>query len=221
MKRHAKFGYYLGSIAAIFVLLVYAIPGREAWHNAGPATPGHEPLDCAACHVEAPGTARQQLQANARAALGERSSYVAFGFEKVTNDTCKSCHDRPNDNHPVFRFTESRFVEARRAVAPHLCVSCHLEHEGQRVTIGLDFCSHCHADLELPDDPVDVPHTQLVAQENWNSCLGCHDFHGNHEREAQTMVAEAFDTSVIEAYFEKGPSPYGERIHEATEKTDE
>ena len=76
MKKQAKFGYYLGAIAAVFSLLVYATPGREAWHNAGPATPGHESFACAECHVEAPGTVRQQLQANARAALGTLTTHL-------------------------------------------------------------------------------------------------------------------------------------------------
>jgi hypothetical protein len=42
--------------------------------------------------------------------------------------------------------------------------------------------------------------------------LGCHDFHGNHKRVAQTRLEDAHAISAIVDYLNGGPSPYGQDL---------
>lgn len=220
MKKTALFGYALGLVIGLFIIFV--LPVDQDWHEPGPANSGHENLDCADCHVDAAGTLRQQIQANVGYWLGLRKSGAVFGHYDVSNDNCLACHDRPNDRHPVYRFLEPRFLEARQAISPQRCESCHLEHQGRRVTIDATFCVYCHTDLDLADDPIDVPHIELVAQENWTSCMGCHDFHGNHIMEVPTRLADQMDPQSILDYFLDAPSPYSDtRLYEAKESLDD
>jgi hypothetical protein len=173
---------------------------------------GHTQLACVSCHRAAPGTLRQQLQANARFWLGLRSTPADFGKRPVENSDCVTCHERPFDRHPVTRFNEPRFASARKHIAPQNCQSCHREHSGVRVTASLGFCENCHAKLKLESDPLDVSHDTLIGQRRWESCLGCHDFHGNHvftpPREVERVTA-AVD---LEYYFQGGSSPYPQRL---------
>jgi hypothetical protein len=169
---------------------------------------GHEQTACEDCHRDAPGTLRQQLQANARYLLGRREAPVEFGKLPVGNQDCLACHERPFDRHPVFRFNEPRFSEARKALSPQLCASCHREHSGQRVTAQAGYCAECHADIDLSEDPVRPTHAQLSADGLWATCLGCHDFHGNHSFDPPTEFDARIDAREIEAYLKGGPSPY-------------
>jgi hypothetical protein len=70
----------------------------------------------------------------------------------------------------------------------------------------------------MKKDPLDVPHIALARQARWLSCLGCHDFHGNHLMAAQTRMADAFDARQIERYFEGGASPYPARLRKPPSK---
>jgi len=169
---------------------------------------GHERTECTDCHRDAPGTLRQQLQANVRYALGQRSTPVDFGAQAVGNQDCLSCHERPFDRHPVFRFTEPRFAEVRKTLAPHRCVSCHLEHSGERVTVANGFCSECHADMDLTDDPLDVSHRELAAAARWDTCLGCHDFHGAHVFETPQILEGRIESRTLDSYFNGAANPY-------------
>ena len=54
----------------------------------GPLIEGHAKIACVGCHVEAPGTTRQQLQANARHLLGLRERGADFVHAPITNDDC-------------------------------------------------------------------------------------------------------------------------------------
>jgi hypothetical protein len=152
---------------------------------------------------------RQQLQANARFVIGLRETPADFGNTDVTNQDCIACHERPFDRHPVFRFNEPRFEQARANLAPHQCQSCHREHSGVKVVAQSTYCSECHSDLDLENDPIDIPHRALVDDERWDTCLGCHDFHGNHRFEPPTKLRLKVPTWRVEAYFAGGSSPYG------------
>ena len=170
---------------------------------------GHEKLACESCHTPAPGTTRQQVQANVRYLLGLRKTAADFGNRDVTNSDCLACHERPFDRHPVFRFNEPRFEKARAELGANQCQSCHAEHTGKKVTAKATYCSTCHSDLEMENDPIDVPHVKLVEQERWETCLGCHDFHGNHKYVAPKKVKQVFTPARIADYFHGGKSPYG------------
>lgn len=183
----------------------------------GPIQQDHVDIDCTACHTSGDSSARQQIQANLSFALGRRSNSVNFGYLPVTSDQCLACHERPNDRHPIYRFNEPRFADVRQKIKVNSCLGCHSEHTDTRVSVSITICSYCHDDLELKNDPLDVEHFELVTDNKWSSCLGCHDFHGNHPHESQTAVSRAFDADVICDYFGNGISPYkNPKIFETT-----
>lgn len=215
-RRQQAIGYLLGLTGGLLATGLLLLPAFESLHARGPWNTGHEELRCNVCHRPAPGTLRQQLQAGARHLVGLRATPADFGLQDVDNRECLACHDRPNDGHPVFRFVEPRFAGARAAIAPHLCVSCHREHTGVRVTAEISYCRHCHEDTRLKNDPIDIPHATLIAADRWTTCLGCHDFHGNHVMETATKLARAHPPTRIAQYFKGGASPYPkERYYEA------
>ena len=217
MRR--RMGWAAGGALSGLLMLFFMAPEQKHLRAPGKMNVGHEALDCESCHTPAPGTTRQQLQANVRYLLGLRKQPADFGNRDVTNADCLACHERPFDRHPVFRFNEPRFEQARRNVGAHRCESCHDEHKGLKVTAKATYCAECHADLQLERDPIDVPHAELVAGKQWQTCLGCHDFHGNHERSTPTRLSEAIDVERINEYFAGSPSPYGERLKSPPRKT--
>lgn len=212
-----RLGRALGAVLGASMLVVLAAPGCEQLHAPGPMNAGHGSLACAACHVEAPGSVRQQLQSAARAAIanvvhGEAGAAVDVGYRAVSNRECLECHERPDDRHPVFRFLEPRFADVRAVLRVDTCEGCHREHAGVRVTMAeRTFCRHCHADTALARDPIDVSHRELIATGRWDSCLGCHDFHGNHAaKPVPVRLQDAHSAAALDAYFAgTGPSPYG------------
>ena len=216
--RHRRaLGIALGAVVGAAVLAWLGAEGSAALHAPGPMNTGHGDTACAACHRPAPGTLRQQLQNAARSWLGAPHVEVDIGYRAVTPDECLACHDRPDDRHPGFRFLEPRFAEARARLAPERCTSCHLEHAGVRVTLAdPTYCRHCHADLVLDRDPLDVSHRELVTTRRWDTCLGCHDYHGNHAHRAPRRLEEALPPAAIRGYLDGGPSPYGAPIRRAT-----
>ena len=220
MKRSAILGYRLGVVLGLALMVILFVPAQQSWLTRGPANIGHESLGCQDCHQPAPGSIRQQLQANVRYWLGQRTTPVDFGHQSVTNSACFTCHDNPKDRHPVDRFTEPRFAEVRALIHPEQCVSCHREHQGVRVTnVEPTYCQHCHQEITLANDPLDVPHSKLIADQNWSSCLTCHDYHSNHDMQLPTRLAAAPDPAQIVRYFQGGPSPYpGKTFYPAKKK---
>lgn len=204
-----RVGFLIGGVPAVIALLLFMLPGSDAWRSKGPANTGHSSVACEACHVSAPGSLRQQIQAKVHFRVGLRESDVAFGHKAVDNSDCLACHARAGDDHPVDRFAEERFAPARRALAAHTCSGCHTEHTGRRVTMPATGCQHCHDNLALKKDPLDVPHAKLVADKNWQSCLGCHDFHGNVVRETPKRLKDAISPQAVEAYLAGGAPIYG------------
>ena len=75
------------------------------------------------------------------------------------------------------------------------------------------FCQACHSDLKLKSDPLDISHQQLTADRQWDTCLGCHDFHGNHIFKSPTTLAAKADVHALRDYLASGPSPYGNQLH--------
>jgi hypothetical protein len=78
------------------------------------------------------------------------------------------------------------------------------------------FCAACHADLTMKADPLDESHRVLVAEQRWATCLGCHDYHGNHARRAQRRLEDMLPIDAVAAYLAQGRDPYADRkIHSA------
>ncbi len=200
------------------VLLAIVLPPYSVFHAPGEFNIGHEKLKCSDCHRDSEGTSRQQLQAKVRYWLNLRKNDVAFGYLKVANDSCLDCHGRPNDRHPAYRFNEPKFAKARKDTGAHRCTACHEEHKGVRVTLSnIGFCSSCHKDTVVKKDPLDTPHAKLFEENQWNTCLGCHDFHGNHKMKVSKKMKDVFNESLIRKYFDgEGDPIYSrEKIHPA------
>jgi hypothetical protein len=195
----------IGIVAAVILVgatVVYSsIPAGAWFHSPGPINKGHQGLSCDSCHDAADGTLRQQLQANVRYWLGLRKSGTEVGHKAVDNNVCLDCHLNPKDSHPVYRFLEPRYIKARQQIQPQYCKSCHYEHRGVRVSIDPLFCKTCHEKLNVKNDPLDQDHAALVKGQRWETCLGCHDFHGNHKRVVPQRLADALSEAKIMAYF--------------------
>lgn len=214
-QRHNR-GYQAGAIIGLIVLLLLLSPITKPFLIGGPMVTGHENLQCIACHKDERGTLRQQLQANVQHLLNNRTNPVSVGYRPVKNAECVHCHERPNDRHPVYRFLEPKYREVRENTGAHRCMACHREHNNQRISIAAGFCQHCHDELVLKDDPVDVSHEQLVKEKRWDSCLACHDFHGNHRMKVTDKIEKMISSTRLKNYFQRGDNPYpGKIIHKA------
>ena len=189
-RERQHLGYLIGACVGVTVTVLLLSPELESARATGPL--------------------RQQIQANVAYALGRRGAPADFGFKAVSNKDCLACHERPNDRHPVFRFLEPRFQDARREVGAHECVGCHAEHSGARVTNDGAFCGSCHEDLEIEADPAHPTHRELAVQGAWQSCLRCHDFHGNHVGAPPSALDAAAPEAEVREYLRGGQSPYGE-----------
>ena len=202
----------IGFVISAILLFVFTLPVNSSYLAKGPLNTGHEQLECIDCHKTAPGTIRQQLQLNTKIALGfADDDYACFGSLSVDNKACLQCHERPNDVHPTHRFLEPRFSSARGAISPEKCTSCHNEHQGKRITINqMDFCQHCHEDIEVNNDPLAVSHEQLILNQEWNTCLQCHDYHGNHIFAPSTKLNDTIPVHQVLEYYEGGKDPYSD-----------
>lgn len=218
-RKRQSIGFYVGAYIAI-VMSVIGFSGLFlSFAQKGPMNTGHETLKCGDCHREAPGTMRQQIQAKLQYVLNLRRTDATLGHFPVENKDCLSCHVRPDDPHPVFRFIEPRFADARKIIQPQHCISCHQEHRGLRITIEQDYCRHCHKSLSLKNDPLDVSHEQLIDEKKWNTCLACHDFHGNHLYTLPKTSSKMISDEAILNYFQGQDAPYSkEKRHRALKK---
>ena len=198
-------------LGAVMLIGLWSYPPAIGFKALGPMNTSHEELACNACHKEAPGSMRQQLGHNARSLLGMHpAEMVPVGFAPVDNAACLDCHNRPNDRHPVSRFMETRFAEQRATLGPHECNHCHGEHRDQRVAmVEPGFCVNCHQDTEVMHDTAEPSHAELFEQGAWETCLQCHDFHGNHLHEAPKKLADGIPQQTILEYLKGGTDPYG------------
>ncbi len=207
-------GVALGMLTAGFLIF----PERNSQLAIGPMNTGHEALSCQECHTPVRGTAAQQISANVHYWFGLRNSTIGFGSSDVESESCLDCHERPDDRHPISRFLEPRFADARKHIKAHMCVTCHTEHRGVRITEPtIGYCTHCHQDMAVEEDPISPTHEQLVSDNAWNTCLRCHDFHGNHVWNTPTKLIDGVTEEAIRRYFAGGSSPYGdEKIAESS-----
>ncbi|ANQ49180.2 hypothetical protein MY04_1806 [Flammeovirga sp. MY04] len=210
-RRRQWIGLSVGFFITSICYVVLSHPANEDYLSKGPLNTGHEELQCSSCHTSAKGNVFQQLQANVMHTVGLRRTEANFGTENVDTQKCLACHDRENDRHPLHRFEEPRFAEARQELGVTQCESCHQEHNGVRITqTNLGYCQSCHEDTEMKNDPLEISHKELIAKKNWNTCLQCHDFHGNHIYEASATLKDTIPIAEIKAYFEGEDSPYAD-----------
>ena len=220
MTPHQHRRLYLGAlVGSIALSTVLAVVDAGRLLSAGPANPGHASVACEDCHVPAPGSMRQQLQANVQHALGSRATPAHYQTAPVSSDSCEDCHLNEADLHPIYRFEEPRFADARQSLGAERCTGCHVEHSGARVAHGLELCQDCHDELALPRDPITPTHAALVEAERWPTCMGCHDFHGNHDREVPVDFEQRLSAESVRAYLKQGDNPYGPVLMEPKEPT--
>lgn len=197
----------------IYVLISMATDIRSPLFAKGKIQKGHEEIACESCHEKTSGTLRQQVQANVHHMIGLRESSVDFGYSKVSSTQCLACHERPNERHPIYRFQEPRFSDAISFVEATSCLGCHSEHQNRKANDDIQFCQACHDDLSLKSDPLDISHEQLIQDQQWDTCMGCHDFHGNHVQPAPMRFEDRHVVSALRAYLAAGASPYGDQLH--------
>lgn len=212
MRVFAYRGYVLGILLGVMLLFGLSWTPFHVLRMSGELHTGHKKLTCPACHERAEGSLRQQIQANFRYLLQQHPSLSAFNFATPDNSDCLACHEREDDRHPVYRFNEPRFSAVRKAIQPQVCISCHQQHQGVMFTGDTQNCRHCHEEMRLKDDLIIPSHEKLIDTEQWQSCLACHDFHGNHDRHVPTMTTEMLDQQDIEYYLQGIPNsdPYAE-----------
>lgn len=212
LRKRQAIGTILGIILVVIGMVALNVPQTETYSMIGPLNTGHESLTCAECHTPAKGNLGQQFQTNFLEFIGARKNGTTFGLENVDNKKCLACHTRPNDRHPVHRFEEPKYSEARKNIHPTECKSCHLEHNGVRITIdNIGFCQNCHQDTELKHDPLDVSHKDLIANDQWNTCIQCHDFHGNHIYDVATKMEDTISIQAILDYVKGSKSPFSDK----------
>ena len=217
--RSFRYKAYVAGIALAAAPMLLLTQPLEPSRPHGHPNIGHERLQCVACHVASPGSMRQVFQAKVKHALGWRQTGAVLGMQPVTSATCVQCHANADDRHPTHRFLEPRFAEARAAIAPQVCVSCHREHSATRFTAAnAGYCVNCHKDLQVKDDRTSPTHDFLVRTNQWATCLQCHDYHGNHKWTAPLRLQDGNTLEALNRYLKDGPSPYGETIVKAREQ---
>ncbi|MDC0600454.1 2Fe-2S iron-sulfur cluster-binding protein [Flavobacteriales bacterium] len=209
----------IAMVIAAIAIGFWSLPPGLGLRAKGPMNVSHNSLQCEACHKEAQGSIRQQMGHNTRGFFGLHDmDMVSVGFEEVDNNACLDCHDRPNDLHPTSRFMEPQFADLRTALNVHECNGCHGEHQGKRVAnIGIQLCKNCHQDMEVPYDKTVPTHAQLKEEEAWETCMSCHDFHGNHMTDIPNRLQDGVSTEALLDYMDGGPDPYSEEKHHAAQ----
>lgn len=212
LRRRQYIGSLVGIVLGLICYVLLPLKSTEDFLSLGPMNTGHEDLSCVACHTPAKGNVFQQVQANIAHTFGARKSGVDFGTKNVDTKKCLECHDRPNDRHPTHRFLEAKYQDAIAKIDATQCETCHREHNDTRVVLPeATFCVNCHYDLEVVNDPIDVPHSKLIAEKQWSTCLQCHDFHGNHIYKVATKMKDTLSLAKIDAYLKGGEDPFSKK----------
>ena len=217
-KKTRSRNFWLAAASLLGVILIsgFTFLNNGQFKMKGTYNTGHENLKCEDCHFEAEGNLRQQVQHNVKTFLKvhEHKTYIDVGHKRVDNTACQSCHQRPNDRHPVSRFKEIRFAEQRKELGIHECRACHSEHSGTRMSIlPSNYCKSCHENTEVKDDPLDIKHHDLFRDGKWNTCLQCHDFHGNHIYEVPQKMKDTIPLLEVQNYLKGEKVIYSTRKH--------
>lgn len=213
LRKRQFYGILIGLVTAIILVssLLFIKPAEE-YLSIGPMNTGHEGFSCNTCHTDAKGNWVQQIQSNTECAIGLRKDMVEFGSLPPDTKKCLACHERDNDRHPTHRFLEPKHKKAINKIDATNCTTCHDEHNGVRVSLlNGNYCMNCHSNTKIKKDPLDTPHSKLFKEGMWNTCLQCHDFHGNHQsHEAPTLMTDTIPLQKISTYFKGGKDPYGQ-----------
>ncbi len=210
LRKRQFLGVIIGLILSAPLIYILTLETSEQYISIGPMNAGHQDLKCFSCHADAKGNLLQQVQSNFSHAVGVREEGVDFGTKDVTVDNCMQCHDRANDRHPTHRFSEPRFKDAIRNIDATTCITCHKEHNEERVSVkSINYCMNCHQTLDVENDPLDISHKDLIAKEKWFTCIQCHDFHGNHRYSVPEKLSDTIPMKEIQEYFDGGIDPYG------------
>lgn len=210
LRKRQFFGIIIGLILGAPLVYMLTLDVTEEYISIGPMNTGHQGLKCFACHTDAKGNLLQQVQSNFSHIIGVRENGVDFGTKDVTVDNCLECHDRANDRHPTYRFSEPRFKEAIRNIDATTCITCHTEHQEERVSVkSINYCMNCHQTLEVENDPLDISHKDLIVKKEWFTCIQCHDFHGNHKYDVVEKLSDTIPMKQIQEYFDGDVDPYG------------
>lgn len=210
LRKRQFYGIVIGIIISIITIctLLFVKPAEE-YMSIGPMNLGHEGFSCNTCHTDAKGNWIQQIQSNTEQAIGLRKEMVAFGSLPANTKKCLACHERDNDRHPTHRFLEPKHQKAIKQIDATNCNTCHSEHNGKRVTLANgNYCVNCHQKTRVKNDPLDTSHEELFKKGLWNTCLQCHDFHGNHQAKAATKMKDTIPMFKINNYFMGGDDPY-------------
>lgn len=196
-------------IIGVFLLIGARNQMGDDFIAIGPMNTGHSDLSCIECHKNEEGNVRQQLQSKAASLFHQSGNSLNFINKSIENKTCTECHSRQDDVHPVHRFNEPKFDQAKQLIQPNKCTSCHMEHYGTRVTkLEPDYCMHCHGELKIKNDPISPTHEKIISNRSWESCLQCHDYHGNHIRKTPESFADTISKADLKLYFDGGRDPY-------------
>jgi len=211
--RSSRFkAYVAGAVLALLPLLLL-LPDLQELRPHGHPNVGHEQLKCVSCHAETSATLRQTFQAKVKHVVGLRQTGAVMGMLPVNSATCIQCHANSDDTHATQRFLEPRFEKARAETGAQVCVSCHREHSAVRVTApNTGYCVSCHQDMKVKNDKTSPTHERLVLGKRWDTCLQCHDYHGNHKWNAPLRLTDATALDTLNRYLKDGPSPYGAPI---------
>jgi len=58
-------------------------------------------------------------------------------------------------------------------------------------------------------DNVEPSHAELITNGAWETCLQCHDYHGNHLHDAPKRLSEGIPQETILNYLKGGADPFG------------
>jgi hypothetical protein len=64
----------------------------------------------------------------------------------------------------------------------------------------------------VKEDTIEPTHALLVASERWETCLSCHDFHGNHIRTTPTRLEDGAAEAAVARYLAGGQDVYGSEV---------
>jgi len=200
----------VGVLLTLILFVVINSPQQEQFLSPGGDREMHEGMACHQCHQTAPGSVRQQVQANVHHWLGLRESGAAFITEPVDSNDCQDCHEMPNNRHPEHRMVHSEYFDLRENLSQHECSGCHDHHSSINLVHSMNFCMHCHDVWGNKEDTITPKHTTLIAEERWETCLQCHEFHGSHGYKSPLLLSEAIPVEEVQMYLDgAAPAPYG------------